>query len=188
MRWIVLSAASLLFLSGCAHIFSERAETLVDPAITFEQVRKEPQAFAGKYLKVGGIIVDTKNTKEGTQIEVVQFGLGRSDFPDEEYGSAGRFLATTSSYLDSMIFKSGRPVALIGEIQGEKTLPLGEISYRYPVVSIAEIHVWKRSELQPYYPPYYDLFYYDRFYYDRFYYPYRWYGPPYGYWYGPRRR
>lgn len=184
MRWIVLSSVSLLLLVGCAHIFSDRAERLVDPTITFEQVRKEPLAFVGKYLKVGGIIVATKNAREGAQIEVVQLGLGRDDLPNEEHGSAGRFLATSSSYLDSMIFKPGRPVVLIGEIEGEKTLPLGEINYRYPVVAITEIHVWKQSELRPYYPPYYDLFYYDPFYY-----PYRWYGPPYyGYWYGPRRR
>jgi starvation-inducible outer membrane lipoprotein len=39
---------------------------------------------------------------------------------------------------------------------------------RYPVIAIAEIHVWKKSDLYPYPPPYYQY---------PFFYPYWWYGP-----------
>jgi outer membrane lipoprotein len=64
-------------------------------------------------------------------------------------------------------------VALIGEITGVRTLPLGEIEYTYPVIAISEIHLWNKSDLYPF-PGYY---YYP--------YPYGWYGPPW-YPYGPR--
>ena len=175
MRWLLLSALSLLLLAGCAHVFSDRAEYLVDPTIDFAQVKHDPQAFVGKYVKVGGIIVNTENTKTGSQIEVLQLGLSYDDIPYEDEGSAGRFLATTTDYLDSMIYKAGRPVAIIGEVTGVKTKLLGEVEYTYPVIAITEIHVWKRAAQYPY--PYPGPYYY---YYDPFFYPYGWYG---SYWY-----
>jgi len=174
MRRLMLSTVPFLLLVGCTHVFSERTEKLVDPTISFEQVSKEPQAFVGKYIKVGGVIANTKITKSGTQIEVVQLRLNDDGMPEETNGTAGRFLATSTGFLDNMIFKSGRPVALIGEITGVKTLPLGEIEYTYPVIAITEIHLWKTEDLYPYPPYYYDP------------YPYRWYGPPHRYPFGPR--
>ena len=174
MRRLVMSTVSLLLLAGCAHVFSERAEKLVDPVISFEQVRKEPQAFVGKYIKVGGVIAETKITKSGSQIEVVQLPLNDDGIPEESRGTAGRFLATSTGFLDNMIFKPGRPLSLIGEVTGVTTLPLGEIDYTYPIIAITELHLWKMEDLNPYPPSYYEP------------YPYRWYGPPHRYPFGPR--
>lgn len=168
-----------LLLAGCAHVFSDRANSLVDPNLTFDLIKKDPKAYVGRDVKLGGIIVNTKNTKEGSQVEVVQFKLGSDDVPDQSYASGGRFLAVTPNFLDSMVYKTGRLVALIGQIQGEKTLPLDETEYPYPVISITEIHVWTIYEAYPYPPPYY---------YDPFFYNYWWSGPPYWYPYGPRFR
>ncbi|KAB0670461.1 hypothetical protein F6V30_09960 [Oryzomonas sagensis] len=181
MKALLVSVCSLVLLTGCAHVFSERADLMVDRTIDYEQFKLNPKAYVGKFVKFGGIIASTKNTKEGARIEVVQFNLGSDDMPYEEHVSGGRFLATSPGYLDALVFKAGRPVAVIGEVKGEKVLPLGEISYTYPVVSIVEIHVWNRSDLYPYPPGYYDSPYFYYGYGPA--YPYGWGGP---YWYGPR--
>jgi len=185
MKALVVAAFSLLLLAGCVHVFSERADLLVDRTISFEQLKQNPTALMDRYVKFGGIIASTKNTREGSQVEVVQFKLGSDDIPYEGNASGGRFLATTPDYLDNMVFKTGRPVAVIGQVKGAKTLPLGEISYTYPVIAITEIHVWKWSDLYPY-PAFYDddPYYYG---YGLPYYPYGWYASPYG-WYGPPHR
>jgi outer membrane lipoprotein len=169
---LILPALILLLITGCAHVFSDQTNRLVDPSVTFDRLKKEPNLYIGKFVKLGGIIASTKNTKEGSQIEIVQFRLGSDDIPDETYASGGRFLAVTPEFLDGMIYETGRPVAVVGEVKGFKTLPLDEMEYSYPVISIKEIHVWKKSDLYPYPLPYY---------YDPFYYPYYWYGPPYWY-------
>ncbi len=160
----------LLLMTGCAHVFSEEAERLVSPSVTFASLKKDPNLCIGKYVKLGGIIADTRNTKEGSDVEIVQFQLGSDDMPDETLPSGGRFLAVTPEFLDGMIYKTGRPVALIGEMKGLQTQPLGGIEYTYPVISIKEMHVWKKSELYSYPPPYF---------YGPYYYPYWWYEPPY---------
>lgn len=177
MKMFLLPALVFIFLSGCAHVFSDRANSLVDTTITFDQLKRDPKPYLGKYVKVGGIIASTKNTREGSRIEIVEFKLGSDDIPDDTTPSGGRFLAETTDYLDNMVYKAGLPVALIGEVKGTRTMPLDEIEYTYPVISIAEIRVWKKSETYPYPPPYY---------YDPFYGPYWWYGPPYWYPYGYR--
>ncbi len=175
MKPMVL-AFLLLFLTGCAHVFSDRANSLIDRNLKFAQLKKDPNAFMGKFVKLGGIIASTKNTRQGSMIEIVEFRLGSDDVPDESSSSGGRFLATSPDYLDSMIYKPDRLVAVIGEVKGAMSMPLDEIEYTYPVIAISEIHVWKPTELYQYPPPYYDPYYA----------PYWWYGPP--YWYPYRYR
>ena len=175
MKARVLSTLSLLLLTGCVHVFSDEAEHLVDQTISFEQIKQSPKAYVDRYVKLGGIIASTKNTKEGSQVVVVQFNLASDDFPYEQQASGGRFLAVTPKYLDNMVFRTGRPVAVIGQVKGEKVQPLGEISYTYPVIAITEIHVWKQSNLYPY-PAYFgDPYFYGP---GPPWYPYGWYGPP----------
>jgi outer membrane lipoprotein len=178
MKTIFLAFA-LLLLTGCAHVFTDRANSMVDQNLSFAQLKKDPNAFIGKFVKVGGIIASTKNTNEGSLVEIVQFKLGSDDIPDESTASGGRFLATSPDYLDSMVYKAGRPVAVIGEVKGSRSMPLDEIEYTYPIIAISEIHVWNKSELYNYPPPYF---------YGPPYYPYWWYGPPYWYPYGYRYR
>jgi outer membrane lipoprotein len=179
MKALVLSTLSLLLLAGCVHVFSDQANSLVDQSISFKQIKQDPKAFLDRYVKFGGIIASTKNTKEGSQVEVVQFSLGSDDTPYEQHASGGRFLAITPLFLDNMVFRTGRPVAVIGQVKGEKVLPLGEISYTYPVIAITEIHVWKMSGVYPY-PAYCGAPYY--FGPGPPWYPNGWYGPPHAYW------
>ncbi len=162
MKSIVLFFLSVSLLTGCARLFSERADSMVDTSLTFDQLKRDPKAFVGKYVKLGGIIVQTINTKAGSQIEIVQFKLKSNDIPNQSATSGGRFLAVTPDYLDSMVYGTGRPVTLIGVVTGEKTLPLSEMEYTYPVVSIVEIHAWRKFAEFYYLPPkplYYHGFY-----------------------------
>ena len=110
-------------------------------------------------------------------MEVVQSPLETDDLPEDvSHSSGGRFLATTSRFLDPIVYKSGRKVTVVGQVQGKKTLPIDQVEYIYPVISIREIHVWTKSELeQPQYPP-------PGYYYDPFWFggpPYWWYRHPY---------
>jgi outer membrane lipoprotein len=91
------------------HEFSQQAESMVGPTITFERLKNDLLAFAGKYVKLGGIIVKTRDMKEGSQIEIVQFKLGGGDLPDESYPSGGRFLAVSPFFLDDRSTGPGAP-------------------------------------------------------------------------------
>jgi outer membrane lipoprotein len=169
--------ASFLFIAGCAHVISDESRKLVDPTIHFQNLRTDPDAYVGKYVKLGGTIAGVQNTKDGSQLEVVQSPLESDDLPEEvSHSSGGRFLATTPGFLDPIVYKAGRRVTVVGQVQGKKTLPIDQVEYAYPIISIREIHVWRKSEYeQPQYPP-------PGYFSDPFWYggpPYWWYRRPY---------
>ncbi len=170
----------LLLLSGCARAISDEGRKLVDPTLSFGRLKEQPDGYIGKYVILGGQIVSTRNTKEGGQLEVVQYDLDSSGFPDDPLTSGGRFLATSPDFIDPAIYAPGRLVTLLGEVKGKRVLKLDEADYLYPMVAIREIHPWKSSQMEmpytyPYPSPYYNPYYYG---YDTGPTPFRPPGPP----------
>jgi len=148
--WFLL-LAFIFLLSGCAHVISKDLRTKSDPSLTLNQVRQNPDAFKEKLVVWGGEIIETVNQRDGTtQIEVFQRPLGWRGEPKETSYSEGRFLILADNYLDPYIFRRGKKITTGGEIIGEKTKLLGEMDYRYPVVSSKQIYLWPEYYYQPY--------------------------------------
>jgi outer membrane lipoprotein len=135
----------LVFFSGCAHVISKDIRDKVDPSLTFEKVIQNPIAYKGRTVVWGGEIIETLNQKNGTtEIEVFQIPLdSRTDAPKASYASEGRFLILFNKYLDQNLYQKGRRITVAGEILGEQIKPIGEMDYRYPLVSSKQIHLWK---------------------------------------------
>lgn len=171
-----------LFLAGCAHVMSDESLKLVDRRITFEDLRREPDSYIGKYVLLGGTIAGVKNAKDGGEMEVLQAPLDYSGLPEETHYSGGRFIVVTTKFLDPLVYKSGRKVTVVGEVKGTKTRMIDEVSYTYPVVAEVEIRLMEKyeSDRYYYYPPYYP-YYYDP-YWGGAWWPYR--RPFYPYYYG----
>jgi outer membrane lipoprotein len=166
-----VAIACLLLLSGCAHVISKDIRDKADISLTFEKVIKNPIAYKGKTVVWGGEIVETLNQKNGTtEIEVFQLPLDSSDAPKASKSSEGRFLILVNKYLDPYLYRKGSRITVAGEILGEKIKPLGEMDYRYPLISSKQMHLWEEYYYHPY-PYYYPWGYYDP-----------WWGYP--YWWG----
>jgi outer membrane lipoprotein len=162
----------LLLISGCAYPISKEVRQEARESPSFITVLRNPTAYAGSIVVWGGSIIQTLNTKEGTDILVLETPLGHDERPMAKRYSQGRFIAKTPKYLDPEIYKPGRRITVGGEIIGKEIRPLGNTEYIYPVVMIKQIHLWRRHRVYVY--PY----------------PYYWYGPgwwewPYGYGYWP---
>ena len=143
--FLVISATlGALLVTGCAHVISEELRRKVPPELTFKEVIREPAKYQGKILLWGGVIIKSTNTKEGTLIQVSQTAMGLRGQPKDIDVSQGRFLVLHPEYLDCSIYRKGRKITVIGEISGQKTLPLDEIEYTYPLISATEKHLWER--------------------------------------------
>jgi outer membrane lipoprotein len=154
--WILFLSLTLL-LSGCAHVISRDLRMKSDLSLTLAQVRKNPEDFKGKWVVWGGEIVETVNQQDGsTQIEVFQKPLGWRGQPQDTTYSEGRFLILADYYLDPYVYRKGRRITVAGEIQGEKIKPLGEMDYRYPLLSSKQIYFWPEYYYHPYPYAYYD--------------------------------
>lgn len=167
IRYITL--ALFLFVSGCAPVISKELRSQVARDLTFKEIFNNPEAYKGKVVLLGGVIIGVKNLKEGTLIEVLHKPTDIQGRPKDVDESLGRFLALYDGYLDVAIYAQGREVTLAGEIKGKRVLPLDEIEYTYPVISVKEIHLWppKRKERYYYSYPYWH-------------YPWWWYYPYWG--------
>lgn len=144
-----------LFAVACAPVISKGVREKVSAELSFKEVLQNPEAHRGELLLLGGEIIRSENTKEGTLIEVLQKPTDREGRPKDVDRSEGRFLALYDGFLDVAIYSKGREVTLAGEIRGKRVLPLGEIQYTYPVLAIREIHLWPlESKEKPYPYPY----------------------------------
>jgi len=160
-----------VLLSGCAHVISKDLRDKADRTITFKQVLQDPNAYVDKFTLWGGEIVQAINQKDGsTLVEVFHRPLGWRGEPKLTQSSDGRFLALAEKYLDPYLFRKGRKVTVAGKILGAKTRPLGEMDYRYPLLSGEQIYLWEEY----YYPAYYPYTSYYPSYYDPWWGPYWW--------------
>jgi outer membrane lipoprotein len=134
---------------------SKNLREQADTTLTFQQAFRNPNEYKGKIVIWGGDVIQTINQKDGTTlIEVFQRPLNWREEPKETVASEGRFLVLAEKYLDPYLFRRGKKITVAGEILGEKIRPLGEMDYRYPLVSSRQIHLWDYYYYYPYY--YYD--------------------------------
>jgi outer membrane lipoprotein len=172
----------LIALPGCASVISQNLRDESDPALTFRQVSQNPDAYTGKMVIWGGEIIETTNQSDGkTLIELFQRPLGVRDEPRETLPSEGRFLVLAGDYLDPYEFRRGRKITVAGEILGHRTKPIGQMEYRYPLLSSKQIYLWP---VYYYSYPMYPYGYYNPGWYYRPWYP--WWGYPYGWGWGFR--
>jgi len=171
--WSILLVATM-FVMGCAPVISKPLRDQVDKSLSFSDVFKDPEAHKGSVVVWAGVIIEAKNTKEGTLIEILQKPADVFGAPEEVDRSEGRFLALYPSYLDVAVYAKGRGMTVGGEIQGKRIMPLGEIQYSYPFVLAKEIYLWpdtSKERLAPYPYPGYPWWWYDPFW-RPLYYPY----------------
>lgn len=179
-RLMVFAAAGISFivLFSCAPVISQKFMEKALKDVSFRQVARDPQKYLNETFVFGGTIVETRVTKEGSEIEVVQNPIDRfGDITDKDV-SDGRFLITSPGHLDPLIYCSDRTITMAGRLTGTRQMMIGKTEYTYPVFAAEELYLWKKEAY--YYPPY-PLFY-DPFYYP---YPYYRYWPGGPYWYGP---
>jgi outer membrane lipoprotein len=143
-RPVVLLIMIALFLTaGCVRIFPQEALDKVDRSITFSALRNNPEQFKGARVLLAGVIIASKNTKEGTFIEVLHKPAESGGRPLETDETEGRFILQSSQFLDAAVYRPGRQITVIGEVLGRKELPLDEIMYPYPLLVIKNLHLWE---------------------------------------------
>jgi outer membrane lipoprotein len=170
-------------LNGCAHVISGDILEQVNRDITFGELRKSPEAYTGKMVVLGGVIVKSVNKKDGTLLEIYQTEIEDEGMPINLDVSDGRFLAFYEGFLDSEIYRAGRKVTIAGSVRGKLIKKLGQVDYHYPYLIIKEMHLWAEEKwyrYEPYPYPLYPWRFWDpwwRYPWHPFYGPYR--GSPY---------
>lgn len=138
----ILVFAGIFFIS-CAHVVSTQIRDRAEKNILHIALFHEPDAYIGKIVILGGAIVSSKNTEEGTFIEVVEKPLNYRGRPIASDASYGRFLILYEGYLDTTIYAAGREITVAGEVLGGRIRPLGDMQYNYPLIKSLELHIFE---------------------------------------------
>ncbi|MGX2040906.1 Slp family lipoprotein [Methylocaldum sp. MU1018] len=152
LRWAVVWA-TLLGVAGCATSpFSKSIRLSTERQPSFSEISARPDAYKGRMVMLGGVIVRTNNLPNFTEVEVLQKSLDSSDRPEDVDISDGRFLIRCQGFLDSAVYAKGREVTVAGKVEGKESKPLDQINYTYPVIGCNEIHLWANRPAYTYYP------------------------------------
>lgn len=174
---IIVSILLSLFIFSCAPVLRK---DIMDAAIrdfSFPEIKQNPEMYKGKLIVLGGIIINTNVTAEGSLIESLYAPVNSRGYLRGVGTTHIRFLALfpkESGFLDPMIFKRGREITLAGEFIGIREGKIDDMEYGYPFFLIKELYLWEESKI--YYVPYYEPYPY---WWDR---PYLWRDRPYLWW------
>jgi outer membrane lipoprotein len=162
----------LLIAAGCASKPSSISLALVDD-VSLAQARADGDAYLGSTVRWGGVVTEVENKADETWVFLVGRKLRDDEKPVTDGHSDGRFIANFSGFVDPEVYKPGRPLTVVGIIEGSTVRSIGEYDYRFPLVEVRDSHLWPDpSRTRVYYPPP-PIWYYDMHYYRPYPYPHR---------------
>jgi outer membrane lipoprotein len=153
----------LMVCGGCAtNSTSSISQAIVDD-VSMTQARSAIDAFMGSSVRWGGEVTEVENKADRTWVFMVGRALRDDEKPITDSASEGRFIASFSGFVDPLVYKPGRPLTVVGIIDGSTVRAIGEYDYRFPVVAVRDSQLWEEpSKTKVIYAPAprYDYYYY----------------------------
>lgn len=142
-RFLAIGVLITLVL-GCAHVVPEEVRKTVDQSVNIKVLFKEPGTYSGKTVMLGGEILQVKNTKKGTFVEVLQRDLSTDGRPILDAPTMGRFMVLSKEFLDPEVFKKGKLLTVVGQVKGTISGTIGEVEYKYPLIEATHLYLLER--------------------------------------------
>ncbi|HVC17082.1 MAG TPA: Slp family lipoprotein [Rhodanobacter sp.] len=138
-------ACALLMLAGCAPapIYKNTAAITAAPF----QVAQAPERYASAPVIWGGRIVQVTNLADHSEIELLAYPLDSSQRPRANDSGNGRFIAVMSGFVEPLDYPAGALMTISGRLNGSRAGKVGEANYVFPLVSVAQAHVWSADEM-----------------------------------------
>ena len=145
MKYIlVLLLSTMMLISGCASTAPfDTAE--VDKSLTPQQVIAGLETARGKTVLWGGIILDTRNLADATQIEILAYPLDHNYVPLPDNRPLGRFLVSHRGFLEPASYAQGRKLTVLGKVDDLQQGKVGESVYHYPVIQAEQLQLWSEQ-------------------------------------------
>ncbi|HEY8683421.1 MAG TPA: Slp family lipoprotein [Rhodanobacter sp.] len=136
----------LLTVAACAPAPIYKATPQAVSATPF-QVGRTPDRYAGGEVIWGGRIVQVNNLSDHSEVELLAYPLDASQRPKANDSGNGRFIAMMHGYVESLDYPAGALMTISGKLVGSHAGKVGEADYVFPVVGVAQSHVWTAEEM-----------------------------------------
>jgi outer membrane lipoprotein len=151
----------LMIVTGCVSPISPQLRQEAAMNLSFSEVLATPGAYIGKTVVWGGVIVQTVNRENRSDLYLSETPVELNGRPRGREYSEGEFVARISQILDPKTYAAGRKVTIAGEIIGQELGMYHSAPYAYPVIRVKELHLWEETQpirwewwRIPYYSPY----------------------------------
>ena len=152
---IILATTFMLILFACAPVLRESLMKQGTLDVRFPEIKQNLPENKGRLFILGGIIVKTTVTEEGSLIEAIHVRVNPRGYLKSPETSEGRFLALfRNELLDPFIYSEKREITIAGELVDVRKRKIGEMEYTYPLFEIKDIHLWEDIKEMYYYYPY----------------------------------
>jgi outer membrane lipoprotein len=140
----VVVLSQIVTVTGCAVTPPFKLEG-VNRTITPKEAATDFAKVKGQKVLWGGIIVNSTNTEQGTQFEILAYPLDSNYKPQTSQNTLGRFIAIAGQYLETLDYAQGRLLSVTGTLKETKAGKIGDADYTYPVVTIDQHYLWKQG-------------------------------------------
>ena len=144
-RQIYIVSFLLSVLVGCSTTAVFKL-TEFDKTLTSQSVIAQPNGSLGKIVLWGGTILDIRNLKDSTQIEVLAYPIDSSFRPLLDSKPLGRFIILHTGYLEPTTYAQGGLISVSGSINKSQKGKIGDKLYTYPVVKSQQSHLWPAND------------------------------------------
>ena len=147
IRFATVACLYVTGIWGCAgdSVRDSQYASLPTPATLAVQ----PKAHAkGAALTWGGVVIEVRNLRDRTILEVLSYPLTNDGRPDTGEPSQGRFLADRRGFLEPRDYAPGRVVTVTGPLLGYQDGTVAGAGYRFPAVSADELRLWNEATPQ----------------------------------------
>jgi outer membrane lipoprotein len=142
---LLMLCVLLLGIGGCASTKPRFETSGINTAIT-PQMASRDTLEQGPEVLWGGVIVNSSNLTDATQLEILAYPLDDKQRPNTDRPPIGRFLALSPGYLETADYAQGRLITIRGRAHETAVGKIGDANYTYPVVEIIDSQLWKRDE------------------------------------------
>jgi outer membrane lipoprotein len=150
MKWSTLIVLLILPVAlSCAPVIKRdlMSRAIVNPSL--KALQKEPDRYRGRLFVLGGKIVRTRVTDEGSLVEAVVLPVDDYGYISDYPYTGGRFIArlkTEAGILDPAMFREDLEVTVAGVFRELREGRIDEGRYLFPLFDIEEIHLWEEAE------------------------------------------
>jgi starvation-inducible outer membrane lipoprotein len=113
--------------------------------IDFRDIRRQPEAYVGRLVALGGIVARIDAVDEGYRVLVRELPLDGSHRPNFDQPPRGLFIVVIPRHRLPPDLGPGVEVTVVGEILGRGKAPGAEGDEEVPLLDERYTHVWGSS-------------------------------------------
>lgn len=149
---LILLLGTSLF--ACAPVISKELMDAGIRDVTLFELRQNPDLYRGKLFVLGGVIMSTRATPEGSVIEALYTRVDSQGYLTGDAG--GKYLALLpkeKGSLDPLIYHEGKRVTVAAEFIRMREDKPGEPGHTFPFFEVKQIYLWEEEVNDQRYPP-----------------------------------